>query len=248
MTQGDVEKLQNYAKLTNQTGSHLLRYTDIPSILQPNILEASPTTHHIGCDSMMSYTIWTMVEIVFWSSLSSLTSGPEKSITAVMIMFWYNIWLDQPSFTFFPPKPRCNSSQSSPTSPWDENPICTKELNERLRQCKLFFFGRFGCWWFNDGYFGSCSSGRGGCWQNSDQPLKSHWFSSGKGLPIDPETRDVSFDDCLPCIIALEKILNNHGLKSTVTALITYVVKETWYFLLNNCMFLTCSLHPATQV
>ena len=62
--QGDVEKLQNYAKLTNQTGSHLLRYTDTPSILQPNILEASPATHHIGCDSMMSYTIRTMVEIV----------------------------------------------------------------------------------------------------------------------------------------------------------------------------------------
>lgn len=36
--------------------------------------------------------------------------------------------------------------------------------------------------------------------------------------------------------------------KITMTALITCVVKETWYFLLNNCMFLTCSLHPATQV
>lgn len=157
---------------------------------------------------------------------SSLTSGPENIHHRRLWLCFGIIWLDQPSFTLFP-RPPLQFLSVSPTSPWDENPVCTKELNERLRQCR-FFFSDF--WMLNDGYFGSCSSGRGGCWQNSDQTLKSHWFSSGKGLPIDPETRDVSFDDCLPCIIALGKILNNHGRRSTITALITCVVKETCYF------------------
>lgn len=74
---------------------------------------------------------------------SSLTSGPENIHHRRLWLCFGIIWLDQPSFTLFP-RPPLQFLSVSPTSPWDENPVCTKELNERLRQCRFFFF------WFLD--------------------------------------------------------------------------------------------------